>query len=328
MSDLQTARPCEDLYQSATNGFSTAYAAVRVDAAIYATFPHVRTHTTGAVYREDGMLMPYSVRSGGHCGDHVTSLDPENVNRVNSALVRYEGRTLYLGNFMSHYGHFITEFLSKCWIFDKATEFDHIVCQPFIFNERSVQIHEYHRHMLQLIGLPVERFCFVWAPAEYADVTIPKQLWTINVGCDLAARPVYAKIRAAHTGRISPKRVFLSRRPGLASRVDDASPVESLFLSRGFKVFYPEEIPTREQLDIYVNCDVLAGFSGSALHNCLFAKSSAAVIDVGDKRTPRGHHPMQAICHSVAGLRAYHLAQDELLDRGLSGILRQIDAVM
>src|SRR5215467_9846099 len=70
-------------------------------------FVHTKLHTMGALYHSDGRIINMSTRSGGHKGDHVTSVDPLVLLDQNHkcALPRVADSSIFLGNFMNHYGH-------------------------------------------------------------------------------------------------------------------------------------------------------------------------------------------------------------------------------
>ena len=48
------------------------------------------------------------------------------------------------------------------------------------------------------------------------------------------------------------------------------------------------------------NADIIAGFSGSALHNSIFSQTSSTVIELCDERLQNNTHPNQEICAKIA----------------------------
>jgi hypothetical protein len=276
-------------------------------------FRHTTHHTLGAIYRSDGHIINMSTRSGGHGGDHVTALDPE-VLTINEGEIskwkRISGNTLYLGNFMNHYGHFITESLSRMWyLFEnlESVTFDNYAYFPFIFDDARAVISPFHQHFLELFRIPPEKLLFLSKPVVFEQVVIPQQLWVVNKFCYARLRFLYAALRSHHEKRPGFDRIFLSRSTPRPDRFENISEVENLFASFGFKVLYPQRMEIRQQLDAYANCKIMAGFSGTALHNCIFASESTFLIEVCDMRCPNAPVPMQMICNDLAQISATHI---------------------
>jgi glycosyl transferase family 61 len=276
-------------------------------------FLHTTHHTLGAIYRSDGYIINMSTRSGGHHGDHVTALDRE-VLKFSQCDVsnwqRISGNTIYLGNFMNHYGHFITESLSRMWyLFDNldSAKFDNYAYFPFTFDDGRVIISPFHRHFLERFRIPPDKLLFLSEPVVFDKVVIPQQLWVVNKFCYGQLRPLYAAVRKEHEKRADFGRIFLSRTTPRRDRFVNISEVENLFASFGFEVLYPQRMDIGQQLDAYANCKIMAGFSGTALHNCLFSNANTFLIEVCDMRCPGAPVPMQLICNDLAQVSGTHI---------------------
>jgi hypothetical protein len=115
-------------------------------------------------------------------------------------------------------------------------------------------------------------------------------------------RDIYGRLRARHAGQRANGRLFLSRTSAL--RLGNAPQVEEVFASFGFRVLYPERIRIADQLSLYANCAILAGLSGSGMHNCLFARPGLMTIEVGDARARRHPVTMQRIANELAQVDA------------------------
>jgi len=55
----------------------------------------------------------------------------------------------------------------------------------------------------------------------------------------------------------------------------------------------------QQQLELFGSCQILAGFSGSALHNILFCPPGTAIISLGDRRTRDTLLPNQRLCNAI-----------------------------
>src|SRR5262249_14972961 len=67
-----------------------------------------KAYSRGCLYEAGGTRVDLSVRAGGAGGDQSMSIDPEQLPPEQRGGTWLAGRTLYLGPFMNHYGHFIT----------------------------------------------------------------------------------------------------------------------------------------------------------------------------------------------------------------------------
>lgn len=97
-------------------------------------------------------------------------------------------------------------------------------------------------------------------------------------------------------------RIYLSRRRLRWRRqlIQNEAEIEKVFTSRGFKVVYPEKYDFIEQVLMYNHAEVVAGLTGSALHNSVFMNSGSTVITLGSIRGSSEEHRNQEICNSLA----------------------------
>jgi hypothetical protein len=263
--------------------------------------PSFKAYTRGCLYDARGVRVDLSLRLGGPGGDQSMSVDPPLLQSEQRGGTWLAGRTLYLGPFMNHYGHFITESLSRYW-WHEAAGFDRVAAHPFMHDHGEVRVRAFHRYLAGLLGVPLERLTIVRSQAVFEEVVVPEQLWTYNVHVNSRMRELYGRVRTRHEGKRSSGRIFLSRTR--SPRLDNAPVVEEVFAGFGFRVLYPERIPIADQLALYGNCEILAGLGGSAMHNCLFARPGLMTIEVGDTRARRGPVRMQRIANELAQVEA------------------------
>lgn len=273
--------------------------------------PSLKAYTLGCLYDVHGARIDPSVRVGGVGGDQVASIDPEVLPPEQRGGTWLAGRTLYLGAFMNHYGHFITESLSRYWKQD-AGAFDHFVAYPFMHNNGNILVRDFHRYLAGLLDVPVDRMTILRGQTVFDEIVVPEQLWTYNVHVNARMREVYGRISGRHTGKGSSGRIFLSRTDSL--RLGNVPAVEEVFASFGFRILYPERIGIVDQLSLYTNCEILAGLSGSAMHNCLFARPGLMTIEVGDARARRHPVLMQHIANELAQVEARFIPFGERKD--------------
>lgn len=263
---------------------------------------------SGCVYRSDGTKVDLSERFGGWKGDLFRSDNPELLERP--ACVERPGRGLYLGALMAaHYGHFITEGLSTFWIFETlpAREFDYFLFSPFVFGPK---IPDYAKHCMRVFGIGPEKVVIIGEESMgFEELVVPERLFRLNHSADPALAWVHRQIRIQAKKQEAPVgRVYLSRRKvslkQLTRVIANEVLVENLFREAGFQILYPETLSFEEQLAVYANADVVAGPSGSALHNSLFMKPGAILIELGDPRYGGERAPTQVLCDTLANIKA------------------------
>jgi hypothetical protein len=261
---------------------------------------------SGCVYRADGTKVARSERFGGWRGDLFRSVNPEQLERP--PCIERKGRGIYLGYLMAgHYGHFITEGLCTFWIFETlpAEEFDYFLFSPFVFGTR---IPDYAVQCMRALGIDTDKIVILGEePMAFEELVVPERLFRLNHSADPALAWVHRRIRSCivEEGK-RPELVYLSRRKlslkQLTRVIANEVLVEKLFRHAGFTVVYPEELPFKEQLSLYANARVVAGPSGSALHNSLFMRPGAILIELGDPRYGCERAPSQILCDSVSGV--------------------------
>lgn len=266
--------------------------------------PFINAYTRGCLYDADGRRVDLSVRVGGIRGDQAASIDPEILPPEQRGGSWLPGRTLYLGPFMNHYGHFITESLSRYWM-RNAGPFDHIVAHPFMHNNGNILVRDFHRYLAGLLDLPIDRMAVLRSQTVFDEIVVPEQLWAYNVHVNTHMREVFERIRGRHTGTASTGRIFLSRAPSW--RLGNPLAVEEVFASFGFRVIHPERVKIADQLSLYANCEILASVSGSGMLNCLFTRPGLMTIEVGDMRARRRPILMQAIADDLAQVDAHFI---------------------
>jgi Capsular polysaccharide biosynthesis protein len=202
------------------------------------------------------------------------------------------GRYVYLGFVLMHYGHLLTEFLSRMW-------FD-----PAMFGPETrflVQAREEHqnwwregvgfsREIMQMIcrtfGVPLDRVEFVDKEAEYETVFAPTPLNDYPVASRPEVGSLYDRL-VEHVLERHPEadvpgtgeHVFLSRSALLGERRTyyNGAEVDRVFADLGYSVVHPERHSFPAQVRMLWRARVVAGEEGSALCGAMFAKRPEVV---------------------------------------------------
>lgn len=273
-----------------------------------------RTTIRGCLYSADGARLALSQRHFGP-GFRFRPGDPDTIDPATVASApRLDGRTLYLGHYMPHYGHFLTETLSTFWILETrpAAAFDRVAFHPCFFGRLS----GYARQCLAAFGIAPEAVVLLDAegtggPVRFEEVVVPERLFRLWDSADPLLRGVFDRIRgAALAGRApAPGRdVYLSRRRsywrGGQRVVANEGLVEEMFRRRGFLIVNPETVAFPDQVALYAAAPTLAGLSGSALLNCLFQRPGARLLELEHPDVYDDDLPVstQVLCNAVAGV--------------------------
>jgi hypothetical protein len=262
---------------------------------------------TGCLYDAEGNRVTLSQRRPDMPKRQPLCLDEAWLDPASAiAAPRLQGRTLFLGNFMNHYGHFITEGLSRLWAQEDMARYDHIVAFAANADRGRYRPRAFHRYFLDLLGMDLSRLRVLTEPVRFEEVTVPEQLWLINCSVNRALRPLHETIRARHAGKPT-GRVFLSRAAFFDPRLANMAAIESVFAGFGFAVHYPENMTSAEQLTLFAGAEIIAGPSGSGLHNSIFARPGTTIIDVGDPRSARAPTRMQQMADQLAETQPHFL---------------------
>ena len=210
---------------------------------------------------------------------------------------------------MIQYGHFLSETLSTFWVFETraAADFDYFLFHPFTF---GTSVPDFVRLCFARFAIDPARVVLVGGTARaLEEVAVPQRLLELNHWADPRLGRVHRRIAAAARRPEPPaRRVYLSRRRISARKFNRAVVnevrIEALFRQHGFEILYPEATGFADQLATYANAAILAGLSGSALHNSLFLPEGARLIELGDPRYGGRPAPNQALCDQLAGVRS------------------------
>lgn len=141
----------------------------------------------------------------------------------------------------------------------------------------------------------------------FDELWVPERLLRLNHSADPSLRWVFRTISSRSNAASKPsERIYLSRRKlsfrNLTRVIANEVMVEKLFHLAGFRVVYPEELPFDFQLALYDRAHLVAGPSGSALHNSLFMNPGANLLELGDPRYGGERAPTQVLCDLVSGV--------------------------
>jgi capsular polysaccharide biosynthesis protein len=196
-----------------------------------------------------------------------------------------KGQSVYLGWLITHYGHFITESISRMWWLVKYR--DEIKNCVFLVHANFKNPNDFPLHVketLQALGVSLSQIVLIDEDMICESLIVPSQSIVLDYSISESQLATWNRIKAQliKIPAIEPKRkIYLSRKyqdQKDSSRKFNDSEVEALFERFGFEIVYPEQLSFKEQISIYADTKILAGPVGSAMHNAAFMNENGTVL--------------------------------------------------
>lgn len=178
---------------------------------------------------------------------------------------------VYGGIWVPHYGHFITECLSRMWWFVENPcsryKFVFIFPKHWQTNQNSNSFIEF----FLMLGIKKDDIVILEKPMSFKSVIVPDQATCFMEGYNAKASKIYNAIRDS----VMPselKKVYFTR-----TRLQNPGTVneeyfEDFFRLNGYAIIAPEKLSIREQVAIMAGVDEFACVSGTLHHHILFAR--------------------------------------------------------
>lgn len=234
---------------------------------------------------------------------------------------RMEGNFIYLGYLFHAYGHFMSECISRLWPVLEAApgnfRFVYHYTGPLhsVANGPLNMLHESHfiEH-LEAIGVGAEKIVIVNRPMRFEKLIVPDQAIMFRDAGSPIQRQIWLKIQRvfAQKSRIgrSPEKLYLSR-GGLTKMTAgralvNESDVEDTFARAGFEILRPHEFSREcDKIATIAQARVVAGASGSGLHNTGYMAQSAKVLQLISIFRSQGM-PFQHLIDHISGNSLYN----------------------
>lgn len=275
---------------------------------------------TGAVYDNDGYLVPASQRWWNGDMGKAIAVDPPVIQVPNKAR-RLGGRWLYGGHMAWHFGHFMLETLPNLWPEPEVANVTGLIFHRRIKGDPpppgavglvKPTLQPWHADFIELAGYGGLKIWVVTGRPVFVDaLVVPTRPVLLKKWALPQAASLWQRVSATVGDRGRDRRIYLSRQLFNATK-DPASKhvriseaweqhIEREFAAAGFTVVHPETLTIREQITVVRGADLIAGPSGSALHQSAFASSETRVIEIGDQRSPTDPMPSQQLIDAACG---------------------------
>ncbi len=201
-----------------------------------------------------------------------------------------------------HYGHLMTEVISRAWGWPAAKEAIPDLKALFRIRFANERRPELELRVFEALGISREDVVWVDEPVWLEDVVAATPMWhnqfPYYVHPDLAG--TWSRLRENLRRPLSTppsRKIFVSRRDDTGNRsCRNTREVEAFFADHGFDVLYPELFDLGEQAAIFADAEVVAGFGGSAVFNILFSTKLRTLILLNHEAyTARNEHLYTAL---------------------------------
>ncbi|HRO14181.1 MAG TPA: glycosyltransferase 61 family protein [Paracoccus sp. (in: a-proteobacteria)] len=177
---------------------------------------------------------------------------------------RLSGRHLWGGMYYGHFGHFLTETLSRLWGL-KGSGAESVLFLPK--HGALPGFSGYRADACRLFGVDVP-VSVVDQPIEVEELIVPGQ--GFGLGKISRGTPEFRAMLRELSHRITaqgPERIYISRtRFGGKGGIIDEAALERNMVAQGYSVIYPEKMPLEKQLAHYKAATHVVGLDSSAFH--------------------------------------------------------------
>lgn len=251
---------------------------------------------SGGLYTESGELVPESVRHVDrtdspwtHVDGERTTLKPGIVGKYNvNGIDYYLDEGIWGGHLLSGWGHLITETVSTAWASAKLPDAP-LILIPW----GRVWVQSFPRiiETLRLAGWEERRIIVATGDIALGRVHVPERLVNIrglmDEGelIDPALNDVYDHmISRSGASRTSGLKIFVPRPEGHRRAHPYEAGVEQALIEVGYTSVRGWDMTVKEQVAAVNSAAVLVGFTGSNLHNSVFARRGVPVVEIRDSR--------------------------------------------
>lgn len=197
------------------------------------------------------------------------------------------GRWFHLDSeFPGHFGHFMTEDLSRLWGWRVAKRLHPDMRMLISTGQPGADLKPFQRTLLEAAGVAPEDVVVFHDPVRVEVLVGASPLFHNRRFVDPEVAEVWGDIAdvLAPRGGPGPDRVFLTRPEGLARRCTNGAEVEARFAAHGFAVVDPESRSLPDQVALFAGARVVAGYAGSAMFGMVYSRTPGTRIVIGSSQ--------------------------------------------
>jgi capsular polysaccharide biosynthesis protein len=209
----------------------------------------------------------------------------------------------------NHFGHVLTEVVSRYWGWRHVVAIEPDIRPLVSLHRDGIPMAAFERTVFEALGIDPGRIEFI-APNEAVivdDLYAATPMFENPRYASPEVRDPWRRIAAAlnRTGAPTPKRLFVTRARKSIRTCLNTEQVEAFFAELGFEVIRPEHHDFAEQVTMFANAAVIAGFSGSNMFNAMFAPNATLIAITANTFTANNEMLIAAVngsdLHTVIG---------------------------
>jgi len=250
-------------------------------------------HPRQEVVREH-LTMPISYHHPNRKVQHTmtgTSIDLEvdwMRNPAAPAWETFEGPMFHLiSAFPGHFGHFMTEDLGRLWGWRIAKEQFPDLKLLISAKPPREEVLPFQRVMLEALGVSMDDVVCINQPVRVKRLIGASPQFHNRRFIDPDLETIWDDLRdalAPVADPSSPKRVFITRPAGGQRRCLNSDEVEHRFVEAGFALVRPELLSVPDQVKLFSNAEVVAGYGGSGMFGAMFARQPGRRIVISSSQ--------------------------------------------
>lgn len=216
----------------------------------------------------------------------------------------FDEEVVFGGVFLTHFGHFLVECLSRLWCFvsDNVTCFDTREIRIAVCTTGEIQC--FMVELIKLLGIDMNRFIFIDRIVRFRKIYIPDQSFYTFSGYSNNYISIYDKMKE----QIVPQKyekIFLTRSKFDKGDSVNESFLDNVFKNNGFEIIAPEEYSVEEQIAFIAGAKTIACTEGTLSHLALFANAGTTLIIL--KRHENINLLAQSMINKIKGINVIYV---------------------
>jgi capsular polysaccharide biosynthesis protein len=201
--------------------------------------------------------------------------------------VELEGTYFHLDSeFPGHFGHFVTEDLSRLWGWKLAKE-RYPDCRLLIGTGRNAEdLKPFQRALLGALGIDEADIRTFGEPVRVGTLVGATPQFHNRRYLDPDLSRIWDQLRAVlrpESTADRAQRIFVTRDREAHRQCRNADEVEAIFVEHGFKVLRPETMSIPDQIAIFAAAQVIAGYGGSGMLSMIYSDRPGVRIVIGSE---------------------------------------------
>lgn len=218
---------------------------------------------------------------------------------------RLDGAFFYLDSeFRGHFGHAITEQLSRLWAWQQARE-EIPDLRVLMTLNKNRELAAFELDLYAAAGVPRDAIMLTRAPVRVDRLVAATPMLSQPAYGHPDLRETWAGVGEALAAeapeRDYPDRIFCARRTEKRPCLNNDE-VERYFREHGFAVVFPEDYPLAEQVRMFRSAAVVAGYAGSAMFTlCLSGGPKHSIVITPESYRAQNEYVLSAVAgHRIA----------------------------